>query len=118
MLAFDQAHGQLRVVGEDRADADQDGVVQAAQPVGQLERERPADGERTAVGCADGPVEGLRIANRDKGPSLGRRNRGDLLPEVGDLRFVGVVGMRWTVVIELLFGTLRMCRIRSTFAAR
>jgi hypothetical protein len=54
--AVDQAYRQTRIVGQDSADADEDGLVVGAQLVGEAHRFRATDGQRLAALFGDGAV--------------------------------------------------------------
>ena len=65
---FDATHGQARIVGQHRIDADQDGVVHRAQAVREVEREVTTDAQLLAGATRDRSIEALRIGQRDARP--------------------------------------------------
>ncbi|MEZ4830588.1 MAG: hypothetical protein R2873_01070 [Caldilineaceae bacterium] len=69
ILSLGEAHGEAGIVGEDGADAHEDGVVGGAQRVCPLERFGGTDGERLAGLRRDGAIEALGVAQGDQGPS-------------------------------------------------
>ena len=69
VFALGEADGKGGIVGEDGADADEDGVVGGAQGVCPLQRFGGTDGERFARLRRDGAVEALGVAQGDQGPS-------------------------------------------------
>jgi hypothetical protein len=60
------AHAQLRIVGQQGIDADQDGIVRRAQSVGQGQRFVAADGKALPRLEGDAAVDALRPRQRDE----------------------------------------------------
>ena len=63
-MAGDQTHRQLRIVGEDRPDANEDGVVRGAKLVREAERSIAAHIPRIAGARRDASVDRLCVVHR------------------------------------------------------
>ena len=65
--APDEAAGQLRIVRKDGPRSNEDGVMEAAQAVGETQRRRGTDPAGMAGGRRDPAVEGLGEFDGDEG---------------------------------------------------
>jgi hypothetical protein len=68
-VTIDQSGGQFRIVTQDGADADQDGVAAGPQAMGKGQRCRAAQTNLASVACGDTAVQALGVCENDERPT-------------------------------------------------
>jgi hypothetical protein len=65
-VTIDESGGQFRIVVQDGADTDQDGVAAGPQSMGQGHRCRAAQSNLASVACSDTAVQALGVCENDE----------------------------------------------------